>query len=86
VVFLNGKQLYSGDNSFGVSKQPGARGYVKDGEFSVDLPLKKGSNELLLAISEKAFDWGFIARLDQVAGIKPAKLPYAPDTINKGGN
>jgi hypothetical protein len=52
-----------------VSKQPGARGYVKDGEFSLDLPLKKGSNELLFAVSESAFGWGFIARLDQAAGI-----------------
>ncbi|MCK4392767.1 hypothetical protein KAX17_07655, partial [Candidatus Bipolaricaulota bacterium] len=69
-VFLNSRMIFSGDNSYGVSKQPGFRGYVKDGEFTVDLPLKKGSNELLLAISEKAFGWGFITRLDEIAGVK----------------
>ena len=68
-VFLNGLPIYSGDNSYGVSKQSGARGYVRDGEFSIDLPLRKGSNEFLLAVSEKAFGWGFIARLDKAVGI-----------------
>jgi len=68
-VFLNAKHLYAGDNSYRVSKQLGARGYVKDGEFTVDLPLEKGDNELILAVSELAFGWGFIAKLDSIHGL-----------------
>jgi len=79
-VFLNSQEVFSGDNSYGVSKQPGARGYVKDGEFNADLPLEKGSNELLLAVSEEAFGWGFIARLDRTDGIKTEEMLNKPDT------
>ena len=34
---------------------------------AVYLPLKKGSNELLLAVSELGGGWGFIARLAEPA-------------------
>jgi len=67
-VFLNSNKLFSGDNSYD-SKHPGYRGYVKDGENAIELALEEGDNELLLAISEKAFGWGFICHLDDAEGI-----------------
>lgn len=36
---------------------------------TVDLPLHAGRNELVLAITDKAFGWGFRAKLDSVDGL-----------------
>lgn len=61
-VFLNGKILYRGRcaQSF---RDPGFLGIVNPENDAVYLPLKKGSNELLLAVSELGGGWGFICRL-----------------------
>ena len=68
VVFLNSEELFKGDNSF--SPYRGHMGYVRDGEDTVELNLENGDNELVLAVSEKAFGWGFICRLDDIAGLR----------------
>ena len=68
VVFLNSEELFKGDNSYSWFR--GRMGYVKDGEDTVELSLEKGHNELVLAVSEKAFGWGFICRLDDIEGLR----------------
>jgi hypothetical protein len=62
-VFVNGQLLYSGDNSFRL------RGLSFRGELgkninsqSLFLPLKKGNNEVLIAVSSVANGWGWMAR------------------------
>jgi hypothetical protein len=50
-VFLNGTILYHGRSAQGF-RDPGFLGIVNPENDSVYLPLKKGSNELMLAISE----------------------------------
>jgi hypothetical protein len=61
-VFLNGKILYRGRSAQGF-RDPGFLGIVNPENDAVYLPLKKGSNELVLAISELGGGWGFICRL-----------------------
>jgi hypothetical protein len=64
-VFLNGKILYRGRSAQGF-RDPGFLGIVNPENDAVYLPLKKGSNELMLAISELGGGWGFICRLEDV--------------------
>jgi hypothetical protein len=61
-VFLNGTILYRG-RSAQYFRDPGFLGIVNPENDAVYLPLKKGRNELLLAISELGGGWGFICRL-----------------------
>jgi hypothetical protein len=61
-VFLNGKILYRGRSAQGF-RDPAFLGIVNPENDVVYLPLKKGSNELLLAVSELGGGWGFICRL-----------------------
>ncbi|HUN81806.1 MAG TPA: hypothetical protein VMV81_09890, partial [Phycisphaerae bacterium] len=61
-VFLNGKILFRGRSAQNF-RDPGFLGIVDPENDAVYLPLKKGSNELILAISELGGGWGFICRL-----------------------
>lgn len=61
-VFLNGKILYRGRSAQGF-RDPGFLGIVNAENDAVYLSLKKGSNELMLAVSELGGGWGFICRL-----------------------
>jgi hypothetical protein len=64
-VFLNGKILYRGRSAQGF-RDPGFLGIVNPENDAVYLPLKKGSNELMLAVSELGGGWGFICRLVEI--------------------
>ena len=61
-VFLNGRILYRG-RSAQAFRDPGFLGIVTPDNDALYLPLKKGSNELVLALSELGGGWGFVARL-----------------------
>jgi len=59
-VFLNGALVFAGDSSYR-SRDSAFLGIV--GYFdSVNLPLRKGPNELLLAVTEGFGGWGFMVR------------------------
>ena len=64
-VFLNGRILYRGRSAQGF-RDPGFLGIVNPENDAVYLPLKKGGNELMLAVSELGGGWGFICRLADV--------------------
>ncbi len=64
-VFLNGRILYRGRSAQGF-RDPGFLGIVNPENDAVYLPLKKGSNELLLAVSELGGGWGFVCRLEDI--------------------
>ena len=66
-VFLNGRILYRGRSAQSF-RDPGFLGIVNSENDAVYLPLKKGSNELVLAVSELGGGWGFICRLADVEG------------------
>jgi len=61
-VFLNGKILYRGRSAQGF-RDPRFLGIVNPENDAVYLPLKQGSNELMLAVSELGGGWGFICQL-----------------------
>jgi len=61
-VFLNGHILYRGRSAQGF-RDPGFLGIVNPENDAVYLPLKKGRNDLMLAVSELGGGWGFICRL-----------------------
>lgn len=61
-LFLNGKILFRG-RSAQYFRDPGFLGIVNPENDAVYLPLKKGRNELLLAVGELGGGWGFICRL-----------------------
>jgi hypothetical protein len=61
-VFVNGKILYRGRSAQNF-RDPGFLGIVNPENDALYIPLKKGRNELMLAVSELGGGWGFIARL-----------------------
>jgi hypothetical protein len=63
VVYLNGRPLYAGRNSMAY-RDPAALGFFYPYADAVFLPLKKGRNELVFAVSEATAGWGFMARFD----------------------
>src|SRR5258707_1603037 len=66
-VFLNDKILYRG-RSAQRFRDPGFLGIVNPENDAVYLPLKKGRNELMLAVSELIGGWGVICRFDNTDG------------------
>jgi hypothetical protein len=64
-VFLNGKILFRGRSAQNF-RDPAFLGIVNAENDAVYLPLKKGSNELMLAVSELGGGWGFICRLTEL--------------------
>ena len=66
-VFVNGELQYAGDNTY-QSRDYRYLGTI--GLFdTVVLPLKKGSNEILIAVTEAFGGWGVMAELDGLEGI-----------------
>jgi len=65
-VFLNGTLLYRGRSAQGF-RDPGFLGIMNPENDALYLPLRQGSNELVLAVSELGGGWGFIARLEPIA-------------------
>jgi hypothetical protein len=63
VIYLNGQPIFSGRGRYAV-REPSAQGLVNVNNDAVFLTLKKGPNEVLLAISEYFGGWGYICRLD----------------------
>ena len=61
-VFLNDQILWRGRSAQNF-RDPGFLGIMDAENDAVYLPLKKGSNELVLAVSELGGGWGFVARL-----------------------
>jgi hypothetical protein len=66
-VFLNRKILFRGRSAQNF-RDPGFLGIVNPENDAVYVPLKKGSNELLLAVSELGGGWAFICRLAELEG------------------
>ena len=64
-VFLNGRILYRG-RSAQYFRDPAFLGIVDAENDAVYLPLKKGRNELMLAVSELGGGWGFVCRLEDL--------------------
>jgi hypothetical protein len=68
-VFLNGRPVFNGRSAFRY-RDPGFLGIMDVENDAVYLDLKKGRNELVLAVADYFGGWGFIARLDDPAGVR----------------
>ena len=66
-VYLNGRLLFRGDDTYRSRDYRflGSIGYFD----ALYLPLAKGENELLMAVSEDLGGWGIQAKLEDLAGI-----------------
>jgi len=64
-VFLNGRILFRGRSAQNF-RDPGFLGIVNPENDAVFLPLRRGGNDLTLAVSELGGGWGFICRLADV--------------------
>ena len=63
-VYLNGKLIYKGDNSY---RSRDYRYLGTIGLFdTVALPLKEGENDLCIAVTEAFGGWGVMARLEDL--------------------
>jgi hypothetical protein len=67
-VFCNGQAIYSGNNSFRTRdyRYLGTIGYFD----AIYLPLKKGENTILLAVSETFGGWGIMGKWENMEGIQ----------------
>lgn len=62
-VYVNGEFVYQGINGF-ESRHPEYMGFVKPEFESVQIKLRRGKNEIVLAVTDdQRFGWGFIADL-----------------------
>jgi hypothetical protein len=61
-MFVNGKIFYRGRSAQSF-RDPGFLGIVDPENDAIYIPLKKGRNELMLAVSELGGGWAFICRL-----------------------
>ena len=68
-VFLNGQPLFNGKSAWRYRDQD-FNGVMDIENDAVFLPLKRGRNELVLAVREYFGGWGFICRLESRAGLK----------------
>ncbi|HYL78029.1 MAG TPA: hypothetical protein VEU96_27695 [Bryobacteraceae bacterium] len=62
VVYVNHQPLYAGNNTI-ASREPDFLGLLNADNDVLYLPLKKGANELLLAVTEFFGGWGFLCKL-----------------------
>ncbi|MEP6763204.1 MAG: hypothetical protein ABJB66_02780 [Gemmatimonadaceae bacterium] len=67
-VFLNGKRVFDGTRPYASADL----GRIMGTDSSVELPLKRGANKLVLAVTDHAWGWGFRARLVDAAGATTA--------------
>lgn len=68
-VFLNGRPVFSGRSAYRY-RDPGFLGIMDVEDDAVFLDLKRGRNELVLAVADYFGGWGFIARLDDPRGVR----------------
>lgn len=71
-IFLNGQPLYAGMNPQGLRDNLGLM--PSDGDV-VYLPLRRGRNELVVAVTEYSGGWGFSARLEEALAAAVTATP-----------
>jgi hypothetical protein len=65
-VYFNGRILWRGRSAQNF-RDPGFLGIMSADDDALYLPLKKGDNELILAVSELGGGWGFVCRVEDPA-------------------
>jgi hypothetical protein len=68
-VYLNGTLLFSDNDGYSFNF-PRRQGLLTPDQASLYLPLKKGKNELVLAVADVFGGWGLMGRLEDLAGLE----------------
>jgi hypothetical protein len=68
-VFLNGRLLFSADDSYSFDA-PRRQGLLTPDQASVYLPLEQGDNELTIAVTDRFGGWGLMGRFEDPAGLE----------------
>jgi hypothetical protein len=68
-VFLNGRPLFTGRSAYRY-RDPGFLGIMDVEDDGVYLGLKRGRNDIVLAVAEYFGGWGFICRIDDPQGVR----------------
>ncbi|HJQ67668.1 MAG TPA: hypothetical protein VKA70_01765 [Blastocatellia bacterium] len=68
-IFLNSKPVFTGLSAFRY-RDPGFLGIMDVENDAVYLDLKRGRNEIVLAVADYFGGWGFICRIDDTRGVK----------------
>ena len=66
-VFLSGRPIFAGDARYSFDR-PRQEGLIGLSQAAVWLPLERGDNEVLLAVTDGFGGWGLMARLDPAGG------------------
>ena len=61
-VFLNGQLLFVADDSYSPD-EPRLQGLIGLHQAALYLPLRQGSNELVLAVTDRFGGWGLMMRV-----------------------
>jgi hypothetical protein len=88
-VYVNGQKVFAGRNLYGTPTSRGPDGRLSLDDASFDLPLKKGHNDIVVALDDnfsggQHFGWGFAMRLDSVSGLQLGYGPGSAPTNNPG--
>lgn len=73
-IFLDGRLLFSGDNTYR-SRSERYLGVMTIDNDALYLPLHRGANELLAAVTESFGGWGLTARLEAASGLRVEAAP-----------
>ena len=68
-VFLNGRLLYYGDDSYSYTF-PRRQGLMGLGQAAIFLPLEEGRNELVLAVADSFGGWGLMGQFENMSGLR----------------
>ena len=69
-VFVNGQLVYTEKNYFGTPSQKEPDSWCTIENSSFRLPLKKGKNEVLVALANYFYGWAIVGRLQDTDGIR----------------
>ncbi|MFC4218936.1 family 16 glycoside hydrolase [Flagellimonas marina] len=69
IVYLNGKEIFRGNNAFR-SKGPQFQGHLGIDGNTLSLPLQKGKNILDIVVIEKANGWGLTGKFNETSGLR----------------
>ena len=67
-VFLNDQPVYHGDDHFSVD-EPRREGLMHYGQATLFLPLRAGTNELVVVVSDRFGGWGLMGRFSDARGL-----------------
>ena len=73
-VMINKKPVYLDKNLYRTPMMKPPFGRCSIENASIEIPIQRGNNELLIGVAASFFGWGLVARLDDVEGLEFSQL------------